>query len=362
MNQYFKNFTLPIFCLITALPVIFSGCQNTWEQEAIEPNQELTFTSNDRNQIYENVKDFSSLLNHYPEAELKAGNDSITTDSALLLIEATLNYNHSFPWCEKHEVDFVSDSYDSIFYKLNNKLSIQRVAELYYHLKNIVIVAYENSTFDNIKLLGVDLAFKEFPSGGYNIEVLSVLTSIPPGPIAWEPPYDDWKYGYELGYCDENIPPSSLDAGKVLTSAINASLNPATQTRKWYNYNSVTETFNYLEYRNEYDDEGFDNYQDYYIFYAIEEGEGPNKLHIGIPEICVNKYEMNFYKNNTQRIFVEYLETLPPEYYFEFCLIEGQEVIPNPEIPVIYYINHYTRATYSFEIERELNDLPNDIK
>ncbi|NOX48191.1 MAG: hypothetical protein GXO89_14560 [Chlorobi bacterium] len=354
MNKFKSQFLFITGIVLISFGVILLSCNKTHVQDFNKNATKGEINTEKSETVFNRVKAFTETLENYrSKPGLKSGG-SMQVDSALLYIVAALNYNYSFPWYAKRRIEVLESVHDTVIASTESVLTEQRIAQLYYELEGQLRLSYNSSAFNEKKLLNIDLSFYDNGQGGIKIKSKAILTSVEPDPPEeWEPPYEDWKYGYGNGYCNDNMPPSNDDAGIVLTYEVNNTLNPGNNTQKWYCFNLTEVVFPYYNYPNTYS-QTTDNYTDYNIFFA----SNTDGLTIGTDEECLYGVEMSWYKNHTVAIFNDYLDSHSGS-SFEECFIEGFKTVgANNEL---ISIEHITKAEFSYRIIRPAGDEPTDI-
>lgn len=175
-------------------------------------------------------------------------------------------------------------------------------------------------------------------------------------PVNWEYFFegDDWKYGYDMGKCDNSYDDS--DAADQLETAIRSSMyawpEPPNGFR-WIAANPFTIELTGFEYT-----EG----DEYFIFY-IEKQDGDNFIE---DEICLEHEEMNFHFNGEHTVIYQLVPNDPvypqfaslTDWVFIQAEIDGELF----NYGGIKYIHHNNKLTYAERLLVPVSELPLPIE
>ena len=341
-----------------ATAAIFYACSK--QESTVNPVAEQELSPQDL-KINKTIKNFRDKVSYLRENPSYKSGDSYTADSALWLLEATINYSHTFP--NDYYGQLITDTLNlTLTTNDAGEVDMNELAQKYDAMKSSISEVYHSKTITNKGLVLVNLEEISFKSDEVEIEVVAVTgerTEGTPDPWGIDGPFeagDDWWYGEGLGLCSENTSDGS-DAAKQLKLAI---LN------EFSNLEHQTTILN-LQYfdikggdprikRTDWNDVE-DNHLDYLLYFASD--------NIGISEdtLCVEWTEMNLYYSYLKLMLFSYL----PENIEE---LDGLEIASVYDIEGIYEFNqyevdiefkHYLRTYYGFRIEYEDGEEPSEI-
>jgi hypothetical protein len=244
--------------------------------------------------INKTLKDFKQKMEFIrANPQLKSG-ESVPADSAVWLLEATINFSHAFP--NEFYSEFETDSLTlTVARNADGTVDMEELTGKYDEMKQAVADAYHNSGYEVKGLAVVDLEEAVITESEIDINV-QVLTGEkgnepPPGPPVVDGPFvegDDWWYGENYGYCYDHT--VFGDASIMLyDEAVNLVPDPNG------NYGFINLFTFWIEGGDPYFQRYLtpDNYLDYWLYYSVE----------GDPQIpfdeqvtlCVERQEMNAY-------------------------------------------------------------------
>ncbi|MBN2174152.1 MAG: hypothetical protein JW731_08475 [Bacteroidales bacterium] len=173
-------------------------------------DQNQTDKSNRGQQFTKAIKDFKQKVAHYQEKPAYKSGETVNADSALLLLEGTINYSHAFTM-DYYDETRVEDLTLVLPKNGNGEVDMEVLVQKYLEMKADITTVYYNSNFENKGLVLVDLS--ETTQNGDEITInVGVITGdrnnqLPPGPGISGPfeEGDDWWYGENVGTCDGSI-------------------------------------------------------------------------------------------------------------------------------------------------------------
>jgi hypothetical protein len=174
--------------------------------------------------ITKTLKNFKQKMEYIrTNPNLKSG-ESVTTDSAMWLLEATINYSHAFP--NEFYNEFETDSLTlTVTCNADGIIDMYELTSKYDEMKLAVADAYHNSDYEVKGLAVVDLEEVAITADQIEINV-QVLTgeksNEPPPDPGVNGPFtegDEWWYGETLGECDPHT--YDTDAAEQLFIAMN---------------------------------------------------------------------------------------------------------------------------------------------
>jgi len=244
--------------------------------------------------VLQNILDFKKSMEYYRDNSGLKRNEKEQTDSTVLDWESTINLTYCYSYLELSDSK-VFDTTLAMPPINNDSILMTDVSDKYY---NEIVYAVQAQYFqapfaDSVKkLMAVDL---EKIAGGDSLHIKSLIGNT----TAY-----DWKYGDNLGTCDGQHDVGISDAAHVIADNTRNHFyeEPPAGCRWWFNNIETIDIKNPKEkdnngnyiYRNPDDDPGFDNYEDFLIYYASSD-IGP----ITDPVLCLEHYdELAFYKQS----------------------------------------------------------------
>lgn len=305
------------------------------EPGLVDNGPELTPTDIKVNKLIMGFKD--KVTFHLENPGLKS-TDTISADSVLWFLEATINYAHAFP-NEIYEEFEVTEVTLSIAKNGDGNIDMDEVAQKYDEMKAEVAALYHGSEFDDKGLAVVDL--KETSQSSTEIvfiaETVTGKKKSDPYPSINGPfeVGDDWWYGDEAGLCIENSDDES-DAALELFAFINDEIPDPNGNYFFINHK-------------DYDiwggdpllqrDPTPDNHLDYYLFFATT-ALGPNSC--GEDTLCVEYPEMNLYYSYLKTLIFSYLPANVPVLYGKSVEVvvdmKGESEFIDPYIEYKHYL------------------------
>ena len=285
------------------------------------------------------------LAYYYKNPDIKDG-ASKSVDSALWILESTLNYSHAFP--SELYTDFEIDTLSlSVNKNADGEVLMTELAQKYQELKNIVSVNYNDSEFEEKALDGIVMTKQNENSDAANFSVM-VFTGEkgidpgPPNPIV-DGPFeegDNWWYGEDGGQCDAPGMKDS-DAAQELKIEMEAYIAEQNQGAFFLGPFQIVEDLKGGDEEIQIDDTP-DNYLDYYLYYASTE-IGPCTDDV----LCVEWTEMNYYYQKLKSLLYSFLPENRPELQdldIQTLIIFDDNAIMNATEDIERF--HYLRAKY----------------
>jgi hypothetical protein len=272
--------------------------------------------------INKTLKDFKQKMEYvHANPHLKSG-ESIPADSAVWLLEATINFSHAFP--NEFYSEFEIDSLTLVVERnADGTVDMNELTSKYDEMKQAVADAYHNSGYEVKGLAVVDLTETTVTVSEIiiNVQVITGSRGVDPGPGGFgiNGPFaegDDWWYGEEAGNCDENGAEGSDAAEQLQNEIANEIPDPSGN----YFFINITEYIveggdQLIRRPNDLED----NHIDYYLYYA-------NSI-IGLSSdtSCVEWPEMNLYYSLLKFLIFSYLPSNDPELYGK-CIVEVMDI------------------------------------
>jgi hypothetical protein len=352
---------IPITTILAALLIssaaIFNACSK--QESTVNPVNVQQLSPQDV-KINNTIKNFRDKVAYLRENPGYKSGESYTADSALWLLEATINYSHTFP--NDYYGQLITDTLNlTLATNDAGEVDMNELAQKYDEMKASISAVYHSKAIDNKGLVLVNLEDISFKSGEVNIEVVAVTGERTEGtPDDWgiDGPFeegDDWWYGEFGGLCIENDLEDS-DASVKLLEQIQ--LEIPSPEEEYYVIPDVEYSIqggDPLIRRNpEYDPE--DNHLDYYLYYAST-SVGPCTH----DTLCVEWQEMNFYYAYLKQLIYNYL----PQNVGELQGLDLLEVTNihgtsrNDNGVVKYY--HELTAIYGLKVAYPDNEMASEI-
>jgi len=266
-----KNFTLKTMLVLFTSIFVLVAIVNSCKKEVNDQKEnETVFTENDET-ITANIIAFKEKMEYYRDSPgLKSG-ELIPSDTAILELEALLNYHYCNTGIYINDAKIKSSQ---IIMPLDEllRISASELAELYY---DEVIDRIQNQmslvNFTNRKLVAVDIKMEEINSSGDAvITISSFIANI--GTLSYETIEYGWWWGQLEGDCQHSPGTDGLmDATTILTYELNKYVinDPPPPGYKWrYVELAIEGPLVPTAYPNGNDDIEHDNHQDYLIYYA----------------------------------------------------------------------------------------------
>jgi len=309
--------------------------------------------------INKTLKDFKQKMEFIRANPLLKSGESVPADSAVWLLEATINFSHAFP--NEFYSEFETDSLTlTVNQNEDGTVSLDELTARYDEMKEEVAEVYHNSAYEEKGLSAVDL---EISGETANEIIVSILTNVgskttPPDPPVGSGPFleeDDWWYGEEYGYCYDHT--VFGDASIMLyDEAVNLVPDPNG------NYGFINLFMFSIEGGDPYfqRDQTPDNYLDYWLYYSVE---GDPQIPFDEEEmLCVEWQEMNSYYVYLKNLMFNILpnDYLPEElnkygYSIEsFNDLDWKKYDPQP--PYTTFTKYLHKATFTYGIKINIGE------
>lgn len=294
-------------------------------------------------QVTKAIKDFKQKVVYYRENPVYKNGETLSADSALWLLEATINYSHAFP--NEYYTEMQSDDLTLVVPKNENgEVEMQVLTQKYDEMIAAVTTVYENSTFEDKGLVLVDLSViaQDENEIVINVQTITGEGGSDPNPPILEGPFeegDDWWYGEDEGMCDQ--PVYSSDAAQQLNSEMNNYIANQNSGVYFIHQTQVTKTGGGLDIRRNGDPNPPNNVYDYYMYSSSTEyGTITDEI------LCLEWQEMNAYYNFLKYLLFDLIpdEEMPTGYTIETIVeMEGIfEQTPND------YFHYFHEATFKY--------------
>ncbi|MEZ5084662.1 MAG: hypothetical protein R2750_14665 [Bacteroidales bacterium] len=334
---------------LATLSAIFFVFSCSKEEEKSESQQQVVRTAYEQ-QVTQAIKDFEQKVAHYSENPGYKSGETVSADSALWLLEATINYSHAFP--NEFYEELLAEELTLVIPKNEDgEVDMQVLTQKYDEMRGDITTLFYNSSFENKGLILVDLTDISQTGDEMTLGLEIIIgdrggTEPPPvgsGPFG---EVDDWWYGEDYGYCDDH---------SVFDDAANRLWNEAKElvpdpNGNYYFINEFTFTISggqpFFQR-----DETPDNLLDYYLYYSIE-GEQ------GIPfveqeTLCVEYAEMNAYYTYLNALMFDVLpnDYLPDVYDKYGYSVESFNNLEDIKMNIPPKTKYYHEAEFTFGIK-----------
>ncbi|MEZ5195771.1 MAG: hypothetical protein R2764_05065 [Bacteroidales bacterium] len=284
-------FSISGILLVGTLLFVFSCSKEEMKSE----NQKQPIQSGfDPQEFIKTIKDFKQKVATYEENSMYKSGESVSTDSALLLLEGTINYSHAFT-TDSYKEDLIENLTLVVPKTGNGDVDMDVLIQKYLDMKADITTVYYASSFENKGLVAVDLTetAQDEDEITYNVDVITGdrNNEPPPGGFGVDGPFeegDNWWYGENEGKCYDTI--SVSDAAEELEDAMSDYMYDYNQSHGIY----FTAPFQMHKFQGgdpyiKRPGDTEDNHCDYYMYNAWES--------IGISDdtLCVEWPEMNLY-------------------------------------------------------------------
>jgi hypothetical protein len=277
--------------VLIATVAIFNACSK--QESTLNPVNEQELSPRDL-AINNTIKNFRNKVGYLRENPGYKSSESYTADSALWLLEATINYSHTFP--NEYYGQLITDTLNlTLATNDAGEVDMNELALKYDAMKASISQVYHSKAIEDKGLVLVNLEDISFKSDGVEIEVVAVTGEIidgTPPVIGNEGPFkegDDWWYGETKGHCPEYTFDS--DAAEQLSVAINNYISDPDE-HKFYTYITRSVTLQGGEDFLRRTNDPLDNQYDYYLFSASDD-----VYPFSDETLCLSWIEMNVYFN-----------------------------------------------------------------
>ena len=312
-----KKVLLTLSFILTATVIVIISCS---KEETNQKPESINQIPEYELKVSRIIKDFKQQMAMYHENPQFKSGKSLDSDSALWLLEATINYSHAFP--NEYYSEFRVDS-GTLSLPVNGegKIDLGDIVTAYDEMKQQVTGYYYNSPFSGKGLCAVDL---EPVSQGVSETTFLVMTITgdedgDPPPVVLDGPFeegDDWWYGEDEGKC--YLPVYTSDAAQEFKTYMSDYIADQNTGFFFIHQFSIERKGGQTNTRRAGDPEPPDNLYDYYLYSSSTEyGTVTNDI------LCLEYPEMNAYF-----VYLKYLLYtkipddigLPPEYKVELIL------------------------------------------
>ena len=278
--------------LIAGMLLFFFSCS---KDEIKSENQNQPAQTTLEQQVFKAIKDFKQKVAYYEENSMYKSGETVNADSAMLLLEGTINFSHAFTSDLYNE--FLAEDLTLVVPKNENgEVVIDVLVQKYLEMKADITTVYYNSSFENKGLVVVDLLETARDDDEITISV-AVITGDrsndppPPDPQLGGPfeAGDNWWYGENEGKCYDTI--TTSDAAQELFAAMSQYI---------YDYNQSHGIATFFPVQTHYfmggdkkalrrPNDVMDNHVDFYMYNAYDE------YGISDDTLCVEWPEGNLY-------------------------------------------------------------------
>ena len=289
----FRPITTLLAAVLIATVAIFNACSK--QESTLNPVNEQELSPRDL-AINNTIKSFRDKVSYLRENPNFKSGESYTADSALWLLEATINYSHTFP--NDYYGQLITDTlYLSLATNDAGEVDMNELALKYDAMKTAISEVYHSKAIADKGLVLVNLEEISFKSDEVEIEVVAVTgerTNEPPGGFGSTAPFeegDDWWYGEEAGKCE---PPSAPgDAAIKLMEAMSNYIPDPGGSYTFITYETVSRKGGDPNVRRTNDPDPLDNYFDYYLYSDVDSILQFTEDSV----LCLTAGEMNIYFN-----------------------------------------------------------------
>jgi len=297
--------------------------------------------------VHNAIKGFIATMEIHRENPHYKSGQIVSPDSALWLLEATINYSHAFPneYYIEHEIE---DLTLVIPKTSDGMIDMAVLTQKYDQMKSDITTVYYGSSFEDKGLVLVDLEEDSQTETELTLTVQIVTgeRGIDPGPgtPGINGPFevgDDWWYGEEAGKCDENGAEGSDAAEQLQNEIANEIQDPGGN----YFFINITEYI--VEggdplIRRPNDPE--DNHLDYYLYYANSD------IGLSADTSCIEWPEMNLYYNFLKFLMFSYLPENDPELYGK-SIVEVLDIKGYSTIDSYFIVHQKHKLTSKFGVK-----------
>jgi len=349
--KHFRLFTAILAALMITSVVLFNACSKQENDlQSIEPGNEQQLSPRDLN-INKIIKAFRTEVDYIREHPAYKSGESYDADSAIWLLEATINYSHTFP--NDYYGQLITDTlYLTLSTNDAGKVDMNELAQKYNEMKAAISQVYHSKAIDDKGLVLVNLEDISFKSDEVIIEMMAVTgerTNEPPGGFGISGPFeegDDWWYGEDKGHC----PPHTLesDAADQLWTAMNNTIPDPGNNYYFSNLTTVTKTGGDPALRRPTDPNPPDNDFDYYLYNASD-AYGT----ITDDVLCLGYEEMNYYYSYLYYLIYEKIpgEDVPAAYSIESIIN-----MTGTHEQIILGMHYFHRCTFQYGLKVNYDD------
>ena len=338
MKKSFYSTALCAVFVLLSLLTILPSCNKPSELQNPHENTPIEDQDAARNSILE----FKQNLEYFRDNPGLKSDETFPADSAMLDIEALLNFNFCYTNIDADKKVFKTCQVIMPL-DVNERISYTELVYLYY---NIIIDSIQAQmtelNYPNMKLLLVDLERSGTNNHGDAILKVGALIGNEQNNVLHD---GSWWYGKNHGTCSGMYAPQDA-ATQLDLHVTNAMLPNPPNGCRWYFRTIYAKTF---DPKQDTLDDTPDNFIDWKIFYASSEyGE------IDYDVKCLSQYEMSTYKG----YYITYAQDYETQTgkKFCYCVIVGEEMNDNN-----YNIIQHTYTVYTgfrtYECDLEVEDI-----
>lgn len=279
-------------CLFAGILIFVFSCSK--ERNKSENVQQPAQTQLEQKAI-KAIKDFKEKVAYYRENPGYKSGETVIADSAMFLLEGTINYSHAF-MMDSYDEELIENLTLIVPKTGSEEVDMVVLIQKYEEMKTEITTLYYNSNFENKGLVAVDLSetSQNDDEITFNVDVITGNRSNdppPPDPGVSGPfeAGDNWWYGENAGKCYDTITDS--DAAQELHVAMSNYIYQYNQSHGIYVFSPVQTHYfnggnkNSLRRPNDV----MDNHLDFYMYNAYDD------YGISDDTLCVEWPEMNLY-------------------------------------------------------------------
>jgi hypothetical protein len=288
-----KNFR-PIPTLLAAVLIatvaIFYACSK--QESTLNPVNEQELSPRDL-AINNTIKSFRDKVSYLHENPGYKSGESYTADSALWLLEATINYSHTFP--NDYYGQLITDTlYLTLATNDAGEVDMNELAVKYDAMKTAISAVYHSKAIAEKGLVLVNLEDVSFKSDEVVIEVVAITgertEGTPPefgnsGPFQ---DFEDYWYGEYFGQCFPHT--YDTDAAQLLKAAMNNYIPDLSSGYFYCNLTVIRKKGGDPNLRRLGDPKPQDNIYDYYLYNASDTYDSVTN-----ENLCLTPNELNTY-------------------------------------------------------------------
>ncbi|MEZ5198824.1 MAG: hypothetical protein R2764_21345 [Bacteroidales bacterium] len=288
---------------------------------------------------------------------LKSG-ESVPADSAVWLLEATINFSHAFPneFYDETQTDEVTLT---IPLKSNGIVDMVVLTQKYDEMKAGITTIYDSKSYENKALVLVDVINSAQTSDELTITAQTITgnkSNDPPPIPGVEGPFgeqDDWWYGENIGYCYDPYIVQDDAANQLFLETKDLVPDPAG------NYYFINEFTFYIDGGDPdfiRDNDVMDNYLDYWLYYSVD--GNPQLPFITDQMLCLEHTEMNIYHYNLKKLMFDILpnDYLPNTFGFYGYSIESLNKVEDKTFSIDDFDYYYHRSDFTYGIKVGYNE------
>jgi hypothetical protein len=212
---------IAIISIVASAMILVFSCSKEESTQKIAPQKELTAYEV---KVNKTLKDFKQKMEYSKANPYLKSLETVPADSALWLLEATINFSHAFP--NEFYNEFETDSLTlTVNRNEDGSVDLNEMTSKYDEMKQAVADAYHNSGYEVKGLAVVDLTETTITESAIiiNVEAITGSRGVDPGPgFGVDGPFvegDEWWYGETLGGCNPHT--GETDATEQLFIAMN---------------------------------------------------------------------------------------------------------------------------------------------